>query len=106
MDKPTVADVRAYSNGELKEEDWNDSEVLSALIVEEADQAIRCDVPAIYPPQLAEMLKRRVLLNLRYRKILSPAQTGNEWADQMSYIPANDPIVAKYEKPFRKVVLA
>lgn len=98
---PDVAACRAYAENGLL--DWADEDVQEALSTELSDQTARCGVRALYPAVLAEMLKRRVMLNLDRRNILTPAQTSSEYTDPLPYIPAHDPIVRKLEAPYRRL---
>ena len=55
---------------------WSDAEIQNALEAETANQAKACRIPATYPADLAEALKRRVRRNLAMRGIPLGVQTS------------------------------
>lgn len=102
---PSVEDIQDYMG------DTSDSieAITDALAAETAAQARRCIIPtdpADYPADLAEALKRRVQRNLRMRTVTLPSELAGEYGSEgNSYLPFNDPEIARLERPHRKVVM-
>lgn len=99
-DIPTVDDIRDYDPSRLAS--WEDEAVQSALDAETAAQASRCRVTPLYPADLAEALKRRVLRNLAMRQHPLAMQFGEGGA---AYLSGNDPEVKRLEGPYRRSVI-
>ena len=72
--RPDLTAVKAYLRDKVK--GWSDAEVQGALDAETANQAKKCRIPATYPADLAEALKRRVACNLARRGLPLGAQTS------------------------------
>jgi hypothetical protein len=97
---PTLADVSAY----LGDHSASDADVQAALDAETAAQAARCRIPANYPDDLAEALKRRVARNLAL-KLLPLAVLQGDTETGSTVLPGNDPEVRRLEAPHRKLVV-
>lgn len=102
---PTLTTVKAYlsSQGETSQEDET---IESALAAESAAQRRVCNIPATFPPDLAEALCRRVARNLAARAVPVAQVTTFEGGNVATRVPRYDPEVYRLEGPFRKVVFA
>lgn len=102
---PDLAAVKEYlsSQGETSQ---TDETIASALAAESAAQRRVCNIPASYPPDLAEALCRRVARNLAARAVPIAQVTTFEGGNVATRVPRYDPEVYRLEGPFRKVVLA
>lgn len=83
-----------------------DAAIQEALDAEAEAQRRACNVPAVYPPDLREALKRRVARNLAARSVPIAQITSFEGGATASRVPQKDPEVARLEGPHRKVVIA
>lgn len=99
---PTVQNCRDYVPDGLSS--WDDDEVTDALAAETDAQRRACRVPASYPNDLAQALKRRVVRNLAMRGQPGVVVPGGDGSP--SFVPTNDPEVRRLERPWRRVVLA
>jgi hypothetical protein len=98
---PNVAACRAYDPDGLAS--WLDAQVQDALDTEASAQRRVCKVLAVYPPDLAEALKRRVQVNLAKRSLPLAVLQGD--ADSGPTVPpGRDPEVRRLEGPYRRVV--
>lgn len=104
-DMPDLTEVKAYlsTNGNTS---TPDAAITEALNAEAAAQRKRCNVPAVYPDDLREALKRRVARNLAARAVPVAQVTSFEGGQTSTRVPFNDAEVARLEGPYRKVVLA
>ena len=93
---------RTETFGYLGKTSHSDEDVQGALDAEAAAQRRVCVVGAVYPPDLAEALKRRVQVNLNQRG--QPAIVVADGGER-SFTPTNDPVVRRLERPHRKLVM-
>lgn len=102
---PDLAEVKAYlsTNGGTSA---TDEAIQEALDAEAAAQRAVCDVPAVYPDDLREALKRRVARNLAARAVPVAQITTFEGGGTATRVPRTDPEFFRLEAPHRKVVLA
>lgn len=98
---PALADVKAY----LGANSFADTEITDALAAESAAQRRFCRVPADYPADLAQALKRRVARNLALRGLPLAVLRGDADGGDATVLPGQDPEVKRLEKNWRKVVL-
>jgi hypothetical protein len=99
---PDVADVLAYLGG-ADEDSTELPAIQEALNAELAAQMRAVRMPVVYPPDLAEALKRRVARNLALRGIPLAVLRGD--AESGSLVPpGRDPEVRRLEAPYRKLV--
>ena len=94
---PDAADVVAY----LGVTSFTEPEIQSALDAEAAAQQKVCRVGAVYPPDLAEALKRRVARNLAMRGLPLAVPQGDAEGGP-SFVPGSDPEVRRLEAPHRR----
>jgi hypothetical protein len=101
---PTVQDVRDYAEDNIGS--WTDPQIQEVLDSEAVQQRRRLTVGAVYPADVAEALKRRVVraLNLRSKTMPTDFSSGFD-GEGSSFIPFNDPEIKRLEAPYRKVVL-
>jgi len=99
---PDLAEVKAYlsTNGETSALDASITEALNA---EAAAQRRVCDVPAVYPDDLREALKRRVARNLAARAVPVAQITSFDGTNVSTRVTRYDAEVDRLEGPFRKV---
>ncbi len=95
--RPTLAQVKDY----LKDgaTGWSDAQIQAALDAETAAQSRSCRIPADYPPDLAEALKRRVRRNLAMRGIPLGVQTSEVGPVRVG----RDPEIRRLEAPYPKL---
>lgn len=103
-DMPTVDDVIAYAGEHIGS--WadpsNEEVVQQALDSEASAQRRKCNVGAVYPPDLAEALMRRVMVNLAMRAVTLPTEMMGD--AQASVAPLyRDPVISRLEAPYRRV---
>jgi len=98
---PDLDKVKTYLKIEL-DDTSQDVEVQDALTAEEAAQRSVCRVPAAYPADLGEALKRRVARNLALRNLPLAVLRGDGEAGD-TVLPGNDPEVRRLERPWRKL---
>ena len=96
---PDVPSVVAY----LGETSHTEEEIGDALDAEAAAQRAVCRVGAVYPPDLAEALKRRVARNLELRQ-MPLAMTRGDAEVGPTFLPGRDPEISRLEGPYRKLV--
>lgn len=103
---PTVDDVRNYADNSQSIGDWDDEDIQSVLDSEASQQRSRCDIGAIYPPDLFEALCRRTVLGLNRRSQLNAGDfaVGIAGTENQAFIP-NDPEIRRLETPYKKVVM-
>lgn len=101
-DVPDLAAVMKY----LREfgDSWQPEDVAGALAAEAAAQRADCSIPAVYPANLGEALKRRVLRNLAMRQQPLAVLLGDAEAGSNTVLPGRDPEVRRLEAPYRPVV--
>lgn len=99
---PTVELVVAYleADGTTYDEDA----ITRALAAESQAQRNCCRMPATYPADLAEALYRRVARNLAMQSLPLGTARADDGSSSGGYLPAQDPEVRRYERPYRKVV--
>lgn len=95
--RPDLATVKDYLRDAVK--GWSDAQIQSALDAETAAQARVCRIPAVYPPDLAEALCRRVRRNLAMRGIPLGVQTSEVGPVRVG----RDPEIRRLEAPFPKL---
>lgn len=98
---PVLADVKTY----LGPTSFSDAEISDALNAEAASQRRRCRVPADYPADLGQALKRRVARNLALRGLPLAVLRGDADGGEATVLPGTDPEVRRLERDWRKVVL-
>jgi hypothetical protein len=103
-DLPDLTEVRAYldTNGGTSA---TDASIQEALDAETDAQRRHCYVPAVYPYDLREALKRRVARNLAARAVPLAQVTSFEGATVQTRVPRLDAEVARLEGPHRKTFL-
>lgn len=102
---PTASDVDDYMGGDANHS-YTMDEIQAALKAEASAQRKRCNVGAVYPPDLAEALKRRVHRHLAMKGVVLPTDMmGDAGAGNSGYLPWNDPEIKRLESPYRKVIL-
>lgn len=97
---PDLAAVKAY----LGTTSATDAEITAALSSEAAAQRARCRLPAVYPADLGEALKRRVARNLALRGLPLAVLQGDAEIGGMR-LPGSDPEVRRLEAPYRRLVV-
>lgn len=96
---PTLAQVKTY----LGANSSSDAAIQDAMDAEFAAQRMACNVPAVYPADLAQALKRRVAVNLAKQGLPIMVLRGD--AESGSLVPpGRDPEVRRLEGPHRKLV--
>lgn len=101
---PTLEQVRAYlsTNGGTSQEDATIQEALDAETVAQRRQ---CRIPASYPADLAEALKRRVARNLAARAVPIAQITSFDGGNVANRVPRTDYEVLRLEGPYRRSVV-
>lgn len=99
---PTTAECIAYL--EADGETYAEEDVDDAREAEAANQRNVCRMPAAYPPDLRMALFRRVARNLAMRPLTLGTPRGDAESGTAAFLPAQDPEVRRYERPYRKVV--
>jgi hypothetical protein len=99
---PDLASIKAYLGG-ADEISFSDAELQDALDAEAGAQRKVCNVPAIYTPDLAQALKRRVARNLALRGLPVMVLQGDAESGSLTP-PGRDPEVRRLEGPYRKLV--
>jgi hypothetical protein len=100
-DLPDVEELKGY----LGDTSATDDEIEDALDAEMAAQLRLCDVPAAYPDDLRQALKRRVARNLAARGVPIAQFTSFDTGAVTSRVTRTDAEVVRLEAPFRKVVV-
>lgn len=100
---PTVADVVIYLG---EDNSYTDYEVADALAAEFASQARRCTIPAAYPDDLAQALKRRVARNLAARSVPVTTFTSFEGGATSTRVPNLDAEIRRFEGPYLALPVA
>ena len=95
---PSLATVKAY----LGDTSWTDAEITDALAAESSAQRARCRVPAVYPDDLAQALKRRVARNLAARAVPIATFTSFEGGGTSARVPQLDAEIQRFEAPYRR----
>jgi hypothetical protein len=95
---PDVAAVTLY----LGDTSWSSAEISSALTAEAAAQRARCRIPAVYPADLAEALKRRVARNLAARAVPVATFTSFDGQATSTRVPMLDAEIVRLEAPYRR----
>jgi hypothetical protein len=98
--RPTLAQVKEYLRDAAK--GWSDAEIQFALDAETVNQAGRCRIPAAYPADLAEALKRRVRRNLAMRGLSLGVQTSEAGPIRIGGL---DQEIRRYEAGYRKLTV-
>lgn len=98
---PTAADVTQY----LGPNSWAPTDIEDALAAETAAQRAICAIPAYYPPDLANALKRRVARNLGMRRVPLAQPVGDAESGSTT-IPPYDPEINRLERPHRRLLIA
>lgn len=99
---PDLTSVKDYLGG-ADEISFSDAEIQDALDAEAGAQRKACTVPAVYPPDLAQALKRRVARNLALRGLPVMVLQGDSESGSL-VPPGRDPEVRRLEGPYRKLV--
>jgi hypothetical protein len=95
---PDLTKVKTY----LGDTSWSDDEITDALTAEAAAQRSRCRIPANYPDDLAQALKRRVARNLAARAVPVATFTSFEGGATSSRVPMLDAEITRFEAPYRR----
>jgi hypothetical protein len=95
---PDVDAVTLY----LGDTSWSQAEISSALTAEAAAQRARCRIPAAYPADLAEALKRRVARNLAARAVPVATFTSFDGQATSQRVPMLDAEILRLEAPYRR----
>jgi hypothetical protein len=98
-DLPGLDEVVAYLGEDLSA---SLTEVADALAAEIAAQAARCAIPAAYPDDLAQALKRRVSRNLAARAVPVATFTSFEGGATSTRVPQLDAEITRFEAPWRR----
>lgn len=98
----TATEIATY----LGDTSWSEQDLQDALDAEAAAQRAICVVPAEYPTDLREALKRRVARNLSMRRIPLAVLQGDAESGTPSVLPGNDPEIRRFEKPHLRVLIA
>ena len=101
MSVPTIGEVQEY----LGETSYGLSDIVGALVAEQAAQAARCKLPTVYPDDLREALLRRVARNLAARSIPVATFTSFEGGGTSSRVPTVDPEILRLEAPYRRLTV-
>jgi hypothetical protein len=96
---PDASAVHAY----LGDTSATDEEIADALASEQAAQAARCTIPADYPEDLAQALKRRVARNLAARAVPVASYTSFEGGTTAVRVPRIDAEIARLEAPYLRL---
>jgi hypothetical protein len=100
---PDMSAVRSY----LGDTSATDEEIADALEAEQAAQARACTIPADYPPDLAQALKRRVARNLAARSVpLVNLTTFEGGGSSNMRVPWRDAEIARLEAAYRRWTVA
>jgi hypothetical protein len=104
---PSVEQVTEYlTSGNGPSASFTVQEVTDALAAETAAQAKACTIPDPFPADLAEALKRRVAHNLALRGLPLGIQASiSEVAVTTTRVGGLDAEVARFERPYRKLVV-
>jgi len=95
---PDMSAVMAY----LGDTSYTAEEISDALAAEQAAQTHACTIPAEYPADLAQALKRRVARNLAARDVPVASFTSFEGGGTSARVPKIDAEIARFEGPWRK----
>lgn len=95
----TLTDLRAY----LGATSATDDDLTAALHAERTAQAQRCRIDP-YNPALREALMRRVAVNLAARSVPVASFSSFDGGVTTTRAPGRDPVVARLEAPYRKLV--
>jgi hypothetical protein len=98
---PDLDEVKDY----LGPNSATDAQVQDALDAETDAQASACRMPAVYPKDLRQALKRRVARNLAMRGIPLAVLQGDAEGGDATVLPGNDPEVRRFEKPWRRLTM-
>jgi hypothetical protein len=100
--RPDMSAIKTY----LGDTSATDEEISDALAAETQAQARVCRIPADYPEDLAQALKRRVARNLAARAVPVATFTAFEGGGTSTRVPRLDAEIRRFEAPFRRVVIA
>lgn len=84
---------------------WAQADIQDALDAEAAAQRALCRIPAAYPADLAQALKRRVQRNLAMRQLPLAVLLGDAEVGGTTVLPGRDPEVRRLEGPYRRLVV-
>lgn len=104
---PTLAEVKDYLNSTQADlaASYSDAVIQSAYGAEQAAQRRKCRIPADFPADLAEALKRRVQRNLAMRPLALAVLQGDAELGSPTLLPGDDPEVRRFERPHRKMIV-
>jgi hypothetical protein len=97
--RPDLSAVKSY----LGDTSATDEEISDALAAETQAQARVCTIPADYPDDLAQALKRRVARNLAARSVPVATFTSFEGGGTSARVPMLDAEIARFERPFPRL---
>lgn len=98
---PDVSAVAEYL-GDLSA---SSAEIADAYAAEVAAQAARCRIPADYPDDLGQALKRRVARNLAARRVPVAQFTSFEGLGTVVRVPQLDAEITRLEAPHRRLTV-
>lgn len=96
---PDLAEVKDYIGATSA----TDEQIQDAIDAEIDAQQSACRVPAVYPNDLRNALKRRVARNLALRRIPLAVLQGDAEGGDSTILPGRDPEVQRFEKPWRRL---
>jgi hypothetical protein len=99
---PDASAITSY----LGETSATGAEIADAIAAETAAQAARCRIPADYPDDLGQALKRRVARNLAARGVLLAQYTSFEGGTTSTQVPRLDAEIQRFEAPWRRMPVA
>jgi hypothetical protein len=99
--RPDLSAVMAY----LGDTSHSDAEVADALAAEQVAQARACVLPADFPADLGQALKRRVARNLAARAVPVATYTSFEGGGTSTRLPKYDAEVVRLEAPYRRLAV-
>jgi hypothetical protein len=102
---PDLAEVKNYLGTSVTVH-HDDATIQDALDAETAAQAKVCRIGAVYSFDLRQALKRRVQRNLAMRQLPLAVLQGDAEVGDNTVLPGMDPEVRRFERPYRKVVVA
>jgi hypothetical protein len=104
---PTLQEVKDYLDSIQAGQSatFSDAVLTDALNAEKAAQRARCRIPAAYPYDLGQALKRRVQRNLAMRSLPLAVLQGDADVGSSTFLPGDDPEVRRYERPYRRMVV-
>jgi len=102
---PTLTEVKDYLDSTQAglSATFSDAVIQASTDAEQAAQRRKCRIPANYPADLSEALKRRVQRNLAMRSLSLAVLQGDAEAGSPIMLPGEDPEVRRLERPHRRM---